>query len=99
MFGHLVSTLVCSQTLNVYRNWWWLLQKRAVCTKFDIYVFIAPVVISIKLLQKCARFFSNRRGVCGGGKVGGGTYGKIEYNGAICLWKTTRIHIFPQQII
>ena len=63
---HLVSTLVCSQTLNVYRNWWWLLQKRAVCTKFDIYVFIAPVVISIKLLQESASFFSNGRGACRG---------------------------------
>ena len=61
-----MSTLVCSQTLNVYRNWWWLIQKRVVCTKFDIYVFIAPVVISIKLLQESASFFFNGRGVCRG---------------------------------
>jgi len=48
--------------------------------KLDIYVFIAPVVISIKLLQKCARFLSNGRGVCEGG-----THGKIEYNGSTGL--------------
>jgi len=28
------------QSLDFERTWWRLLQKRVVCTKFDIYVFI-----------------------------------------------------------
>jgi hypothetical protein len=35
-------------------------------------------------------------GVYVGVERGGTTYGKIEYIGTTDLWKTTRIHIFPQ---
>ena len=45
--------------------------RNASCAlKLIFTLYCTPVVISIKLLQKYARFLSNGRGVCGSGKRG-----------------------------